>query len=172
MKFEKFVDELVAAGWKLEVEPSPLDLPKSILARYPALPEAINDFICSLKLLANPSETAWFLTGADFNGQSESAFAWDEFERLSVEAADGDPQLLSEIHEFWDGHIPLMLSVKTGYSYFALRVRGQDSGCVVHGFEPEFEDAAAESDSFEGFLSILAQATKGELGDSAITAAV
>lgn len=172
MPFENYVDKLASAGWKLEREPSRLELSDTVRERYPGLPPDIEEFLCNIRLLTNQSETAWFLTSADFNGLSESAFAWDEFERISLESAEDDPDSQSEIRQFWNSHIPVLLSVKAGYSYFALKVEGEGAGRVVHGFEPEFEDAAVESASFEEFLNLVVQAARRDLGDSAITAAV
>lgn len=54
---------------------------------------------------------------------------------LSIEAAEHDKKWQKSIRTFWDGHLPLVLSVEDGYAYYAIR---QDQ--IVYGREPEFEE--------------------------------
>ena len=47
---------------------------------------------------------------------------------------------------------PVLLSVRSGYEYLAVR----DDGAVVHGAEPEFEEAAVVFPHFEALLRYIA----------------
>ena len=44
------------------------------------------------------------------------------------------------------------MSVGNGYEYYAIEL---DSGIIVSGFEPEFEEAETVADSFDEFLEKL-----------------
>jgi len=99
----------------------------------------------------NPDETCWFLCGDDFNGSSDSAYCWNEIESQSIEIAEGYPEWKAEIKEFWDKHLPIMLSVKSGYAYFAVNLF-DNFGAVVYGIEPEYEETEKIANSFDDFL--------------------
>lgn len=55
----------------------------------------------------------------------------------------------NEIKEFWNNHLPIIMSVKGDYSYYAISIM---SGSIVQGEEPEFEECEIVADSFEEFL--------------------
>jgi Uma2 family endonuclease len=65
---------------------------------------------------ANKDETAWFLCENDFNGVSDSAYRWNEFETQSLEAAEGDELWKTQILDFWRYHFPICFprSLATG----------------------------------------------------------
>ena len=71
---------------------------------------------------------------------------------ISLDAADGDDDFISEITDFWNNHLPIIMSVGNGYEYYAIEI---DSGVIVFGFEPEFEEAETVADTFEEFLEKL-----------------
>ncbi|MBP2110406.1 hypothetical protein J2Z70_000545 [Paenibacillus silagei] len=71
---------------------------------------------------------------------------------LSVEAAAGDPAWQSEITAWWDHHMPIVMSVGDGYSFYAIDLT-TDSGAIVRGAEPEFEEVEKVADSFGEFLA-------------------
>ena len=54
------------------------------------------------------------------------------------------------IIKFWVRHLPIYRSVEGEYSYYAIDT---ESGKVVCGYEPEYEDAAIVADSFEEFIN-------------------
>jgi len=144
---------LKQAGWAVtEKDPASLDLDGAIRSRYPSIPDEYLTFLSCFSICANPADTAWFLSEDDFNGTTESAFAWNEFEKQSFEAADGDAALERSISAFWDAHLPILLSVKSGYAYVALVVAGANRGAVVTGREPEYEESDDLFDSFDEFL--------------------
>ena len=91
-------------------------------------------------------------TARDFSGESGLAFAWNEWERQSIEAAEGDEELERRVVAFWDSHLPILLSVKSGYAYFAIE---QSSLRIVRGEEPEYEEATPLAPSFTALLQLI-----------------
>ena len=143
-------------GWTVEERPrSRLRLPDPIAARYPNLPVALVEFLGGLSSCDNASQTAWFLCEADYWGTSGAAFRWDEWERMSLAAWDGDRHGIAKVQAFWDSHFPFMLSVQFGYAYYAVCTTADEFGRVVTGREPEFEYVSPVAESFELFLSFL-----------------
>lgn len=86
----------------------------------------------------------WFLSRDDYSTGAEGAFAWNAWEQLSIEGATTDAEA-EAVSRFWTRHLPILLSVRNGYEYLAVR----DDGAVVHGTEPEFEDADVVFSQFE-----------------------
>ena len=161
MNRDEVLSVLRQSGWKVTASPdAEFILPDEISQRYPSVPREILAFLSCLQLCTNPDETAWFLTRSDFEGAGGSAFRWNEFECMSLDAADGDPQWQSDIRSFWDSHFPFMLSVKSGYAYFAVCLTPEKLGTVVSGCEPEFEEASEVSTSFAEFQEVLCQAVQ------------
>lgn len=111
-------------------------------------------FISHLEICANTSDTGWILTPKDFDPEIEKAYAHDEWERLSLEAADDDEEMSQAIRAFWDQHIPIHFDVSDGYAYHAIRLIDR-SGQIVHGCEPEFEETKVVANSFSEFLAQL-----------------
>ena len=56
------------------------------------------------------------------------------------------------IKQFWDSHLPVMMSVKSGYAYLALE---QETLRVVEGHEPEFEKTSVIAPSMVDFLQLI-----------------
>lgn len=139
---------LVRAGWKVELA-ARVPLSAEILGRYPWLPRAVREVAESTAMAANTDETAWLLTSADYAGKTSSAYAWNEWEAQSLEAATGDETWMRSIVAFWDAHFPFLLSVKSGYAYFAVE---QASLAVVVGEGPEFEETTRVASSVPEFL--------------------
>ena len=111
-------------------------------------------FVRGLDECVSPSETRWILSPVDFDIRHTHAWRHDEWEQLSLDAAEGDEGLIKGIRSFWDSHIPISLDVTDGYSFHALRVSDR-SGAVVAGREPEFEVASEVAFSFRDFLARL-----------------
>lgn len=108
-------------------------------------------FLSRISSCAKADDTAWFLTDDDFRDRSDAAFAWNEFERQSLDAAEGDAEWTDQITRYWSEHLPVLLSVKSGYAYFALAERGE----IVFGREPEYEEAEVVAANFDEFLAKL-----------------
>ena len=89
---------------------------------------------------------------------SDLAFKWNEFEELSLEVAD-DEEWKKDIKQWWDKKVPIIMSVKDGYTFFAIDLEN-NSGEIVRGEEPEFEEVEVVANSFFEFLDMV---IKGEL---------
>jgi len=131
-------------------------LGKRFQARYPRLPDDYAAFLKTYSLLTNQSDTTWFNSISDFNGTNvENDFKWNEFEIQSLEAFDGDAENQQVVKDFWNNHIPIILSVKNGYAYFAINVSEENFGEIYYGEEPEFEEAELVSNSFTSFIEAM-----------------
>jgi hypothetical protein len=149
----RFLEALTKAAWRVEIKDAPkLRLTDSFSSRYPSIPSDLRSFLSEVAMCANSADTAWFLCEADYNQASDSAFRWDEFERMSLEAAGDDQNLASRIALFWRSHIPFLMSVKNGYAFLALSLADPNRGAVVAGREPEFENVGKICGSFEEFM--------------------
>lgn len=126
------------------------------LERYPKLPSDYMDFLEKYSLVINVDETTWFTSVSDFNGEMlDCDFAWNEFELQSLAVFDGDVESQYSIREFWNNHLPIVLSVKGGYSFFALNVSKENFGKVYFGEEPEYEEVIFVADSFTEFFNLI-----------------
>lgn len=152
IRIEEFLKRAKDIGWEVRYrEKQELNLPYEILSRYTNIP---NEFLRFLELAdecVTKDEKSWFLCINDYKGTSDSAFSWDEFEKISLEAAEDDNQYKQEIVKFWDGYLPIAFSLGNGYGYYALDVKN-DFGSVVYGYEPEFEEPDKVAASFLEFL--------------------
>jgi hypothetical protein len=155
------ITHLREQGWTVEAqEGQSFRLPATIAARYPRLPDSLVEFLSGLKQCADASKTTWFLCQSDYEGTSGSAFRWDEWERLSLDAARGDAGYISEIRAFWDSHFPVLFSVHSGYAFHAVCTASGRFGQVVEGHEPEFEEVLPIADSFESFITAFTHADR------------
>ena len=147
---DKFLTFLVSCGWKVERnELSTYHLPDILKSRYKNCPQSWLDFIASVKSMVSSDETSWFLCAADYAPQAADSFQWNEWESLSLAAAQGDTAWQESIIKFWDTHLPIFMSVKDGYSYYAVSMK---DGSIVYGSEPEFEACEPAAASFEDFM--------------------
>lgn len=141
---------LRSQGWKLEMnQRTESVLPDEIYNRYKNIVPQWYDFIEGLNALVSEDETTWFLCFKDFYEQNEDAFQWNEWERISLESAGDDVEWKKEIRAFWDIYFPIVMSVKDGYSYYAMSM---ENGAIVYGCEPEFEECETVADSFDDFM--------------------
>lgn len=124
----QFLDYLNALGWRFQ-PPASADA-----ATVSPRPEH-QAFLALFSELSSPDETQWFLSWADYAGTNDSAFAWDEFRQISLDAAI-DTNQHAQLVAFWEQHLPFFIRVRDGYEFLAIR---RDDGAVVHGAEPEFE---------------------------------
>lgn len=148
---DDYASQLVARGWTIVANENPLDLPVHIKARYgDVLPSHYLEFVRKFELVFAPK--AWFVTSAVFAGATPVAFAWNEWERQSIEAAGEDAKLAENVAKFWDRHIPLVMSVKDCYAHFSLNL---DGGAVVRGEEPDYEDVAPCATTLDDFLRLV-----------------
>lgn len=142
-------------GWTVSGEDAaPRQLPLCVSGRYHNPPAEWVEFLNCVRSCVSPGETTWFLCLGDFERQDEDSFRWNEWELISLQAAidDQDTEWQSSIKTFWDNHLPICLSVKGGYGYYAIRL---SDGVVVHGTEPEFEETREAAPSFGQFLEMI-----------------
>lgn len=153
--FETYMKE---NGWNIERrEQQDKYLPETITNRYRNIPKQWLEFISSIKYMISSDEAMWFLCAEDFVTQSDGAFQWNEWEMISLGSAEGDTEWQKKIKEFWNNHLPIVMSVKGCYSYYAITM---NDGSIVHGSEPEFEECEIVAASFTDFMEEI---IKGEL---------
>lgn len=150
---EKFFEWAKKSGWNIERSDEALELPKNITERYKFIPRDWIDFIKHFKVSANGANNIWFQLPGDFEDRPNSeGFRRNEFEFISLEAAEDDEDWQSEIRAFWDNYIPVVMSVADGYHYYAIGVR---TGEVFEGREPEFEEIEIVAPSFSDFIELI-----------------
>lgn len=150
---KRFDEWLKAQGWHVVLnEGTELKLNEDFAGRYPDIVGEYKEFLRVYKEAVSADETTWFLCCDDYNGTSESAFKWNEFESLSLEAAGDDSEWQEEIRQWWDKKLPIIISVRNGYSFYAIDL---ERGGIVRGEEPEFEETEVVADSFFDFLDMV-----------------
>ena len=158
-KIKQFLQWAEAQGWQVERGgPSEIELPKDIRERYPKISSEWVEFLAQVKSCVTPDEKAWFLC---LDGTADSAFKWNEMEKMSL--VEGDDDYNEPIIAFWDKHLPIALSVRDDYAYYALKVN-DDFGTVVSSFEPYFEEPSPVAPSLEQFLEAI-MSGKIDFGD-------
>ncbi len=150
-------NSLRAVGWAVREQQGGESLPRICAERYPWLPGDVVAFLTGFETVVSPAQTAWLTTRAEILGESDSAFCWDQWEQDSLSAATGDAAWQRSIRCFWDTHFPIMISVKSGYAYAAIR----EDQSIVAGEEPEFEETEEIAESFSGFLRRIADRSSG-----------
>lgn len=159
---EEFMDFLVSKGWLLIAKDDSGDLERVAIADNitgAPIPTSYLEFLKKFKSLSNADESRWFISAEEFSGNSDSAFSWDEFEKMSLDAAMTDRDA-EDVRTFWGRHLPIMMAVDGDYQYIALDRR---SGAVVHGVEPDFESVSNLADSFDGFMVAVMEGKHGEV---------
>lgn len=138
-------------------------LNESFLLRFTSIPNDYSDFLKQFSLLINQNETTWFNSISDFNeNNNESEFKWNEFELISIAAFEDDPKEQDKIKLFWNNHLPIILSVQNGYSFFAIGTNHDNYGKIYYGEEPEFEEVELIADDLKSFLLKISNKTLPE----------
>lgn len=141
--FRDAIGNLQQAGWTYE---PPTSVESGVPLPLLAAPPAAVRWASAFSRLSRSDEKVWFLSRDDYSPDA-GAFAWNECEQLSMQAAATDEEAVA-ISRFWRRHTPILLSVDSGYEYLAVR----DDGAVVHGSEPEFEESVVVFSRFEDLL--------------------
>lgn len=123
------------------------------------IPTCYMEFLKRFKSLSNADESRWFISTDEFLGNSDAAFSWDAFERMSLDAAMTDRDA-EDVRTFWGRHLPILMAVDGDYQYIALDRR---SGVVVHGAEPDFESVSRLAGSFGEFMIAVMDGQHDEL---------
>jgi hypothetical protein len=160
---DAYIELLRSKGWKVELtDGGPFTLDPSFTSRYPRIPESYLQFLQKVASCVNPDETVWFLCAADYNGTSDSGWAWNAFENMLLED-ERDEEYRSEIVGFWDKHLPFMYSVGGEYAFLGFRVTGDSFGSVVDGYELQIE-VSNVAPSFDDFVRLHSAAVRGDPG--------
>lgn len=56
----------------------------------------------------------------------------------------------NDITSYWNNNLPIIMSVDGEYSYYAINI---ESGNVVIGYEPEYEDSSVVAEDFNTFIN-------------------
>ena len=158
MDCETFLAWAEGKGWTVERRTVSLSLPQGVTRRYAFPPEYL-DFLERVLLCAGPMDTEWFLCEEGYRQDDPDAFRWDECQRISLDAARDmmDPDEEARVTAFWDGVLPFFLAVGSGYEYYGFDLAGAHgpAGCVLHGWEPVFEEPVVFASDFPDFLGKL-----------------
>lgn len=159
-----FLDALRRHAWRVSapVAEAP-SIPAGITARHGALPEALVALISTYSTCADHTGQCWLVSTEDLcKDETEHVadavvgdgepFRHDEFERMSLDAANGDESWTASIRGFWDRHFPFLLSVHGEYQFFAMALEGDERGAIVYGYGPEFEAVEPVASSLDDFL--------------------
>lgn len=147
---EELLNYLKEQSWNVELkEEKDTHILDVIGKRYKNIPQQWLNFVSRFKSIVNRDNTTWFLCEDDFCLQEENKFRWNEWEIISLESVRNDSELENEIREFWNKYLPIIMSVRSGYSYYAISM---ENGSIVYGIEPEFEECEIVADSFEEFI--------------------
>lgn len=152
MMINKINEVATKKGWTIGKKSTPkFDLPEVVVNRYGCFPADWTEFISNIDGFVNEDETVWFLCSKDYKAQDENSFRWNEWELISLQAAsdDEDRKWQDNIRQFWDAHLPIVLSVDNGYEYYAIRL---SDGFIIYGHEPEFEEYEEVAKSFTEFV--------------------
>ena len=147
------LEALRSVGWKIARLDRNAPLPSTVAQRYAWAPCGVMDFVAGIGEAMSPDDKAWILSAVDYAGTSEKAFAWNEWELIELSAAEDDDSWKSEVTHFWDQHLPILMSLKDGYAYFAIE---QTNNTVVVGEEPEFEETTPLAASLSELLEMIA----------------
>ena len=165
MDAKDFLIRLEQSGWV--IVPNSAKTPRLHEISVEKLKFAGGNFeklITSYFSCSNLSDDVWFLSWADFSGESDSSFLWNEFEIQSLDAAMNELQR-NQVTKFWSQHIPFLISVRSGYSYIAISIEESTFGKIVLGNEPEYEETIMLSDSLEDFFKLCSDSIGGQISD-------
>ncbi len=148
---DKFVAFLEQSGWRITKNENRGDISSNeILKKYSNLPAEFVELIEKYSCISSADDTTWFLCLNDYDSESDVAFTWNEFEKMSLEAAEGDAGWQKEIEEWWQDKLPILMSVGSGYSYYAIDI--VNGGKIINGYEPEFEETDVVAENFDDFM--------------------
>ena len=157
-----FIELLLQKGWSFspltEKQGDDLSSASSGPQSIKATPQSFQAFIHSFQELSSSGEDSWFLSYSDYLESNDAGFSWNEYEKLSIQAAeeDGDDEEKAFLTEFWNSYLPFAYSLRNGYAYLAIGMFGANKGKIIYGREPMFEEFSVEAESFEELLDSFA----------------
>lgn len=147
----EFINWLIENKWKVVLNDVNYDTScNEVLKKYQHLPDEVIHLLEKCKCVESNDETTWFLCGEDYNYESDDAFKWNEFELISLEAAHDDEEWKKNILDWWNDKLPIILSVRDGYLFYAIDMG--NNGVIIKGEEPEFENTVVVADSYYEFI--------------------
>ena len=154
-KYIEFINWAKENNWNLiEKNEISLKLKDDVALRYKSISSEYIELLKRVKQLISPSGKTWFLCEDEYNGNSDIAFKWNEFELLSLEVAEDNDEWKLEIISWWDEKLPIVMSVDGGYSFYAIDL-SNNKGTIVKGYEPEFEEVEEVASSIEEFFELI-----------------
>lgn len=153
--YNEFINWAKKNKWDIEIKTDmKCVLNENITSRYDNIPLEYLEFLKTIKHCISPDEKSWFICEDEYNSTSDTVFRWNEFERLSLEAAENDEVWKEEIASWWDNYLPIIISVDNIYSFYAVDLK-KDVGAVVYGMEPEFEETEKVADNLYKFFDLI-----------------
>ena len=149
--YTKFEEKVISDGWTFEPEYLNVDL-----SEYPMLSKCSDNDFCMflnyVKKVETADSSAWFLCASDYETTDDTdGFSWNEFEKISLASAESDDEKES-IKKWWESHLPVAMSVKGEYTFLAIDI---DTGNIVQGYEPDFEDTETVAENFEELIKMI-----------------
>ncbi|MDE5556689.1 MAG: hypothetical protein K2J32_03175 [Ruminococcus sp.] len=149
--YTKFEEKVISDGWTFEPQYRNVDL-----SEYPILSKCSDNAFCMFLNYVKKAETAdssaWFLCASDYENINDTdGFSWNEFEKISLASAESDDEK-ENIKKWWEHHLPVAMSVKGEYTFLAIDI---DTGNIVQGYEPDFEDTETVAGNFEELIKMI-----------------
>ena len=142
-RFEKWADE---KGWKI-IKSTDVFINDELLVDKTNVHLAQwLEFISNYKDIVNGSEDKCFIT---LENSNDSEWRQNDFEKMSLEASDGDDEWTAEIKSFWEKRFVIIMSVSGEYEYYAINT---ETGEIEHEYGPEFEESEIVSPTFKDFV--------------------
>ena len=148
---DDYLSLLRSKGWKIAESSGAVELNDAFRRRYARIPKQYEKFLSRVASCMNADETVWFLCAADYNAPDAEGFAWNEFEKMDLEAAGDDEVWREKTVAFWDKHMPFLLSVGGEYAHRSFRMDDEKFGSVVDGYE----EVTAVSDVAASFVDFI-----------------
>jgi len=152
IQYMRVLENLPHKGWHVQLQPTPKAVPAFINLRYDWIPTDLRSFVEVADSVVSPDEKSWFITSREISSDSEAAFSWNQWEIDSLEAAGNNLQWKQKIWDFWDNHFTIMMSLKSGYAFFAIQ---KSDLAIVQGEEPVYEATTKIAGSFLDFLKSI-----------------
>ncbi|MDE6093094.1 MAG: hypothetical protein K2G14_08375, partial [Ruminococcus sp.] len=149
--FRKFEEKIISYGGTFKPRYVYADL-----SAHPMLSNCNDKVFCMFLDYVSKAESAdssaWFLCMYDYeNTGNTDGFAWNEFEKMSLESAESDSEK-EEIKKWWECHLPVAMSVKGDYSFLAIDLNNNN---IVQGYAPDFEDTEVVAENFEELIKMV-----------------
>ena len=148
-------------GFTITLREKPKELSEDILKRYKNIPSEYLRFLKQFEQIINKEDTVWFNSIEDFNEETKTDFNWNAFELMSLESFEDNDEESDNIRNFWNNHIPILMSVRE-YEYLAICLESSRYGEIVHGLEPEFEETTKVCDNFEQLTALMEKSSENQ----------